>query len=348
MPKAVDLLGELFRKWSGAQARTILPLPQSGSSRAYYRLSDANQSVVGVYHTDRKENEAFIAFDKHFRKIGIPVPKIYMEDLDNNVYLQQDLGDTMLFDLTERASDFEARELMLGSLEKSVFWLPRLQVAGHINLDYDKATPRKSFDRQSMMWDLNYFKYHFLKLSGLSFDEQQLENDFSTLVEYLNRASREFFLYRDFQSRNIMVHKGEVWFIDFQGGRQGYPAYDLASLLFDAKAGFGPDLRNKLLDQYLRNLKRYSKIDEKEFRSLYPAFVLIRKMQAMGAFGFRGLIERKAHFLQSIPPAIDNLKWISENYKLDIKIPELWRIFEDLPGSEFVVRVENQIKELDL
>ena len=268
MPRAVDLLGELFRKWSGSDARTILPLPQSGSSRAYYRINGSEKSVIGVYHTDRKENEAFIAFDRHFRKIGIPVPKVYIDELDKNVYLQQDLGDTMLFDLTERSDDFEARELMLSSLEKSVFWLPRLQVAGHKNLDYEKATPRKAFDKQSMMWDLNYFKYHFLKLSGIAFDEQQLEYDFNKLVEYLNQASRNFFLFRDFQSRNIMVRKGEVWFIDFQGGRQGYPAYDIASLLFDAKAGFGPELRNNLFEQYLRNLIRFAKIDEKKFDEL--------------------------------------------------------------------------------
>ncbi len=347
MLSPVELLGDLFVKWAGTKAESILPLPQSGSSRLYFRLRSGSDSAVGVFHNDDKENDAFVYFANHFRSSGLPVPEIYLTDLPNKIYLQQDLGDTMLFDLSEKMNDPDAQALMLDSLDKVVYWLPRLQVLGHKGLNYDKATPRKAFDLQSMMWDLNYFKYHFLKLSGINFDEQQLEDDFRTLSEFLNQASRDFFLFRDFQSRNIMVKDEQVWFIDFQGGRQGYPAYDLASLLFDAKAGFSPELRANLYQKYLSFLVEFCNVDEAEFSSYYPGFVLIRKMQAMGAFGFRGLIERKSHFLQSIPPAVANLEWLTRNYKLDIKIPELWRVLNILPGSEFIARVEKQIKSLD-
>ncbi len=347
MLNPVEQLGKLFVKWSGTKARTILPLPQSGSSRLYFRLENGSDSAVGVYHNDFKENDAFVYFARHFHNSGLPVPQIYFEDLSKKVYLQQDLGDTMLFDLTERVDDPGAQILMRNSLDQVIYWLPRLQVLGHEGLNYDKATPRKAFDIQSMMWDLNYFKYHFLKLSGITFDEQQLEYDFICLSEYLSKASRDFFLYRDFQSRNIMVQDGQVWFIDFQGGRQGYPAYDLASLLFDAKAGFSPELRDDLYRKYISNIKEICDIDEREFEEYYPGFVLIRKMQAMGAFGFRGLIERKSHFLQSIPPAIANLEWLTGHYELNIDIPELWRVLTILPKSKFIEKVEEQIKSLE-
>jgi len=346
MLSPVEQLGNLYEKWSGEKARTISPLPQSGSSRAYYRISTGSDSAIGVYHTDDKENDAFIYFADHFKKLDLPVPEVYLADLENNVYLQQDLGDTMLFDLTEMTDDPDAHELMLNALDQVVYWLPRLQIIGHQELDYSKATPRKAFDMQSMMWDLNYFKYHFLKLAGNTFDEQQLEDDFIALAEFLCTASRDFFLFRDFQSRNIMVQNQKVCFIDFQGGRQGYPAYDLASLLFDAKAGFGPELRNDLYKKYLDNLAEVSKINIDDFHLYYPGFVLIRKMQAMGAFGFRGIIEGKAHFLQSIPPAIENLEWVTENYKMNIDIPELWRVLTVLPKSDFIRRVDDQIKKL--
>lgn len=342
----VELLGELFLKWSGTSARTILPLPQSGSSREYYRLSSDACSAIGVYHSDNKENDAFVYFSDHFKKAGLPVPEVYLQDLSRKIYLQQDLGDTMLFDLSEK-TDEEARQLMLRSLDQVVYWLPRIQILGHKGLDYSKATPRKAFDKQSMMWDLNYFKYHFLKLAGVGFDEQKLEDDFETLSEFLASASRDFFLFRDFQSRNIMVHKDGVWFIDYQGGRQGYPAYDLASLLFDAKAGFSPELRSELHQKYINHFIELGELDIEEFENYYPGFVLIRKMQAMGAFGFRGIIERKAHFLQSIPPAIENLNWITNNFKLNIHIPELWRVLNELPQSKFVGRIEAQIKSMD-
>ena len=344
MQTPVEQLGTLFSKWSGLKAQTVSPLPQSGSARSYFRLAAGDVSAVGVFHSDNRENQAFVYYSRHFRISGLPVPEIYLEDLPNSIYLQQDLGDIMLFDLTEAPGDPQAMTLMHDSLHQAVYWLPRFQVLGHRGLDYGKAMPRKAFDRQSMMWDLNYFKYHFLKLSGIGFDEQKLEDDFRTLVEFLGQAPRDSFLYRDFQSRNIMVKDGKVWFIDYQGGRQGYPAYDLASLLFDAKAGFSPELRAELYGKYLANLRELTDFNEKDFDTWYPGFVLIRKMQAMGAFGFRGLIERKPHFLQSIPPAAANLKWLTGNYELKIDIPELWRILKVLPHSAFIKKVEEEIR----
>jgi len=343
--KATDFLKTLFLQWSGSEVRTIVPLPLSGSARSYYRLSNEKFSAVGVFHTDSAENNAFVVFARHFIKLGIPVPEIYATDLSNNVYLQQDLGDATLFDMIQQDAE-DGTSLSEKYLRQAIDWLPQIQVNGHEGIDYSVAYPRESFDLQSMRWDLNYFKYHFLKFTGLDFNEQKLENDFDEIIRVLDSASREFFLYRDFQTRNIMVTNDQVWFIDFQGGRRGYPAYDLASMLFDAKADFMPELRQSLLDQYLLGLKSLSGINPDDFRFLYPGFVLIRILQAMGAFGFRGIFEQKTHFIQSIPYALDNGKWIAENFDFPFEFPELNRILRELPDSAFRNKIEKQILTL--
>lgn len=345
--KATDILKALFVQWSGSEARTIVPLPLSGSARSYYRISNEKYSAIGVYHTDDSENRAFVIFARHFEKLGLPVPEIYLTDLPNKAYLQQDLGDSTLFEMIQHDAE-NGTSLSEKYLKQTVDLLPHIQVEGHKGIDYSIAYPRESFDMQSMRWDLNYFKYHFLKFTGLDFNEQKLENDFDNIIRVLDSASRDYFLYRDFQTRNIMIADDKVWFIDFQGGRQGYPAYDLASLLFDAKADFTHSVRESLLDQYLQELQGISSINPNDFLKLYPGFVLIRMLQAMGAFGFRGIFEQKTHFIQSIPYALDNGNWIVDNFDFPFEFPELCRILKELPDSAFRNRIEKQILTLPL
>ncbi len=199
-----------------------------------------------------------------------------------------------------------------------------------MGLNYKLCYPRASFDRQSMQWDLSYFKYYFLKLAGIPFNEQKLEDDYTTLIEYLLAQDADYFLYRDFQSRNIMLKDGKPYFIDYQGGRKGALQYDVASLLYDSKADIPPAIREELLEHYILGLEQYPEVNQEAFRSSYYAFVLIRIMQAMGAYGFRGFYERKTHFLQSIPYALNHIRWILENVTLPIQIPTLLKVLESL------------------
>jgi len=321
------LLINLFERWAGEKAEEIYMLPRSGSYREYYRLKSTGKSALGVYNEDFKENKAFISFTNHFYKNGINVPEIYAEDLSAHIYLQQDLGDTTLFSyLNNHREGSELPSELVALYKKIVSDLPEIQVKAGTSLDYSVCYPRASFDEQSMHWDLNYFKYYFLKLAKIPFDEQELEDDFREFSEYLLQEDRDYFLYRDFQSRNIMICNNEPYYIDYQGGRKGALQYDLASLLYDAKADLPQQLRNELLEIYLTKLAQIKKIDKARFRQFYQGYVLIRIMQAMGAYGFRGFYEKKTHFLQSIPYALDNLSFILDNYDLPIEIPHLRKV----------------------
>ncbi|HER10099.1 MAG TPA: phosphotransferase enzyme family protein [Bacteroides sp.] len=335
----LELLHELSDKWSGEKVLSINRLPISGSSREYYRITIRDGSFIGVVNEDREENEAFIAFSKHFRSKGLAVPEIYLTDLDNHAYLLEDLGDTTLFDYLIRArkEDRFSSEL-LEIYQKVLHELPRFQITAGSDLNYEFCYPRSEFDRQSMQWDLSYFKYYFLKLADIPFNEQRLEDDFNRLIEYLLKQDTGYFLYRDFQSRNIMLRNGTPWFIDYQGGRRGALQYDVASLLFDSKADIPYEVRELLLDHYIRTLDHYMTVNREEFRRSYYAYVLIRMMQAMGAFGFRGFYEKKTQFLQSIPYALKDLRWILENVDLPLKIPTLVGVFHRLLTSRSLKR----------
>jgi len=333
----------LFEEWSGEKPQAISALPESGSYRLYARISGATKQVVAVHYTDLKENLAFIGFAKHFRQAGIPVPEIYNCSADLLSYLQEDFGDHDLFEILQHPDGSPTDSLRSELLIKVVKWLPRIQIEGHRDLNYALAYPRKVFDKQSMLWDLNYFKYNFLKLVKIPFDEQALEDDFHTFTSFLASAPQNAFLYRDFQSRNIMIRDNQPCFIDFQGGRMGFPGYDLASLLFDAKAGLSPEERSLLYETYLKVIGSYDASWPPMMEKYFPAFVLIRKMQALGAFGFRGLIENKKGFLQSIPPAMVNLNWVTANYKMIPEIPELWRVLSDLPHFKGMKRIIAEI-----
>ncbi|MGE4290097.1 MAG: RNase adapter RapZ [Salinivirgaceae bacterium] len=334
-----ELLSEIFEKWSGTKAGSINKLPASGSKREYYRISNDKTSVIGAINEDEAENSAFIGFTESFAKMGLAVPTVYFADLKQHVYLLEDLGDTTLFNyLLEVRSNGNFPDELLKVYKKVLTELPRFQVDAARNLDYAICYPRESFDRQSMQWDLSYFKYYFLKLADIPFNEQLLEDDFNTLINYLLSERSDFFLYRDFQSRNIMLHNEKVYFIDYQGGRRGALQYDVASLLYDAKADIPQDVREELLGFYIENLKHHLPVDEKTFREYYYGYVLIRIMQAMGAYGFRGFYEKKTHFLQSIPYALKNLAWILQNVKLPIQLPVLTKVFEQLISSKKLMK----------
>lgn len=329
------LLTGLYFSWCGEKPELITPLPQSGSYREYFRIRSASKSAMGVYNSDKKENRAFITFTNHFKTMGLNVPAILAEDQENDVYLVEDLGDITLFShLTEKRKSGEFTRDLVDTYKKVLDNLPLFQVRAAVGLDYSVCYPRSAFDKQSMMWDLNYFKYYFLKLAKIPFDEQALEADFHTFTDYLLQTECDFFLYRDFQSRNIMLVGGDPYFIDYQGGRKGALHYDVASLLYDAKADIPQNVRGELLAYYISVLKNYHSINEKDFIQLFFGYVLIRIMQAMGAYGFRGFYEKKEHFLKSIPYALANLEWLLENVMLPVKIPALMDVLEKLVHSK--------------
>lgn len=341
-PKGISIYFEkAFMEWSGEKLERVVPLPPQGSDRHYFRLFGKTRTAIGVTNHDRRENEAFITFSNHFISLGLPVPKIYSTDLDQGAYVEEDLGNETLFSyLTARRRKAGFAEDIIAIYRKTLELLPRFQIEAAKDLDFDKCYPRHSFDRQSMMWDLNYFKYYFLKLAGIHFDEQYLENDFITFTKYLLDTDTEYFLYRDFQSRNIMICQSDVYFIDYQGGRKGALQYDPASLLYDAKADIPQQVRNELLDHYLTALQEHITIDRETFLGHYYGYVYIRIMQALGAYGYRGYYQKKEHFLKSIPYAIENLKWLNANVKLPVEIPMLEKVWGELVR----VHEENQLR----
>ncbi len=333
----MDVLANLFAQHFHAPPDHIQPLQGQlgGSGRKILRLSNADASAIGVLYDVREENVAFIEFSRHFRKHGLPVPQIYGEDLDRGAYLEEDLGDTTLFEfLSQHRAGASVASEVVDAYRKVVEVLPRFQVEAGRDLNYKVCYPRASFDRQSIAWDLNYFKYYFLRLAGIPFNEQALEDDFSRLTKFLLSADRDYFLYRDFQSRNIMLRDGDPFFVDYQGGRRGALQYDVASLLYDGKADLPPELRQQLLDHYLDKLEGHIQLDREAFMRHYYAYVYVRILQALGAYGFRGFYERKTHFLQSVPFAIKNLRWLQHNVELPIQLPALMTALQAMLASE--------------
>lgn len=335
---------ELFQSYFKEMVKIFAPLRAHGSDRKIYRLAGTTHSAIGVVNPDRAENIAFLEFSRHFKKIGLPVPEIYLEDLDHGVYLEEDLGDLTLFDALTRArrgpDDFPA-EIEV-TYKKVVQILPKFQIEGGKDLNYEICYPRSTYDRQSMFWDLNYFKYNFLKPAGISFNEQRLEDDFQRLTDFLMEADGPYFLYRDFQSRNILLRTGtsgtkdhsdspyEPFFIDYQGGRRGALQYDIASLLNQSRAQIPEEVRERLLAEYLNTLETYIPVDRNAFLRYYYGFVLMRMIQTLGAYGFRGLYQRKPQFLLSIPEAVRNLKHFLNTHQLSINLPELTAVFHSV------------------
>jgi aminoglycoside/choline kinase family phosphotransferase len=333
----MDILQELFTRHFRTPATRIQPLQGQlgGSGRNIIRLSTGQQSAIGILYNVREENVAFLEFSRHFRRHGLPVPEIYAEDLDNGAYLEEDLGDTTLFEfLSKHRTGEDIAPDVVEAYRKVVAVLPRFQIEAGRDLNYRVCYPRGSFDRQSISWDLNYFKYYFLRLAGIPFNEQALEDDFDSLTTFLLNADCDYFLYRDFQSRNVMLRNGQPFFLDYQGGRKGALQYDIASLLYDAKADLPPELRQELLDLYIEKVGGFVDVNREAFLRYYYAYVYVRILQALGAYGFRGFYERKAHFLQSVPYALKNLRWLLHNVKLPIALPTLMEAFNSMLASE--------------
>jgi aminoglycoside/choline kinase family phosphotransferase len=327
----VELLKVMFQEHFDSPVLRVeeMSAQLGGSARRMLRLSASAASAVGVLYDVREENAAFVGFSKHFRKQGLPVPEIYGAELDQNVYLQEDLGNVTLFDfLGEHRTGDQIEPDVLDAYRRVVAMLPRFQVEGGQGLDYSLCYPRASFDDQSITWDLNYFKYCFLRPAGIRFNEQALEDDFSVLTDFLLGADCSYFLYRDFQSRNIMLREGQPYFIDYQGGRRGALQYDIASLLYDAKASLPPSVRDELLRGYLDSLASVIELDRDRFMEHYYAYAYVRIMQALGAYGFLGIIQRQQLFLDSVPYALRNLSWLMAHVKLPVATPELMGTFE--------------------
>ena len=357
----MEVLKRLFERHFYSPVQRVDPLQGQlgGSGRKIFRLSSdagAKISVIGILYSVREENVAFLEFSRHFRRHGLPVPEIYAEDLDEGAYLEEDLGDTTLFEfLSDHRDGAIIAPEAIAAYRKVVTVLPRFQVEAGRDLNYKVCYPRGSFDRQSITWDLNYFKYYFLRLAGIPFNEQALEDDFSRLTKFLLSANRDFFLYRDFQSRNIMLcgsptgvpAQPQPFFLDYQGGRKGALQYDIASLLYDAKADLPPDLRQRLLDHYLDSLAGFVDLDRGVFMQFYYAYVYVRIMQAMGAYGFRGFYERKEHFLHSVPYALRNVRWLLHNVELPIALPTLMEAFANMVASEKLQGLASEEKSAD-
>src|SRR5215831_19309145 len=346
---SLDVLKTLFEQHFHAAPMRIQPLQGEfgGSGRKIIRLANDRVTAVGILYGGREENVAFLAFSRHFRPHGLPVPEIYAEDLDHGAYLEEDLGDTTLFEfLSKNRSGESVAPAVVDAYRKAVGVLPRFQVEAGRDLDYGHCYPIASFDRQSIAWDLNYCKYYFLRLAGIPFNERALQNDFDRLTDFLLEAPRDYFLYRDFQSRNIMLRDGLPYFVDYQGGRKGALQYDIASLLFDAKADLPPSLREDLLYDYLRALANFIPVDREAFLRYYYAYVYVRIMQALGAYGYRGFFERKVHFLQSVPYALKNIRWLLHNAELPIELPTLLGAFQNMLASEKLQSIASEADNL--
>ena len=274
----------LFKQYSGSDVRRVEPLPVSGSARRYYRVFTGDRTYVGVYHENLRENRLFVDFTRHFEKSRLHVPHVYCVSEDGFCYLQDDLGPDMLLDVVEREREGEfLSEHTMELYRKALSELLKFQLEGGKGLDYSGCLPRPVFDERCIRWDLNYFKYCFLKLAGVEADEDRLEDDFDRLTAKLVMAGADGFMFRDFQSRNIMVLDNEVYFIDYQGGRQGALHYDVASLLYDAIVKIPESQKEELLDFYIRELTKSEPGFAEKFREIYYHFVLVRLLQAMGA-----------------------------------------------------------------
>ena len=306
-------LNRLFEEITGEKVQEITEFPSSGSNRKYFRLKSWHFTRIGVWGASPEENRAFVYLSAHLRKQGLPVPEVYEHTYDYMYYVQEDLGDTLLFDALEggrKSGEFSRQECLF--LQQTIRLLPVLQFKGAENLDFSRCYPRPEFDRRSVFWDLNYFKYCFLKTTGIEFSEDKLEDDFDKLADTLLEEPFYTFMYRDFQARNVMLKEGTPFFIDFQGGRKGPLYYEVASFLWQAKANYPEKLRAALLDDYLEALQAFMPVDPEAFKKRLRYFVLFRSLQVLGAYGFRGYFEKKRHFLESVPFAISNLRNLLE------------------------------------
>jgi aminoglycoside/choline kinase family phosphotransferase len=339
METVKEQIENLFSRNSPLQILSLQKLPKSGGDRIYFRLSTYEQSFIAAYNLNIKENETFLYFSQHFKKINAPVPSIFMVNDEQTIYIQQDFGAACLLDILEANGQDENTKLLY---QKSLKALAFLQIKGDENLQYKNCITSKEFGKQAILSDLLYFKYYFLDTLKMPYDKEKLGDDFEALSSYLNHADHKYFMFRDFQSRNIMIQNNEPHFIDYQGGMKGALQYDVASLLWQAKADLSDEWKNELLQYYIDCVENElaEAVDRTRFVSQYNGYVLIRLLQVLGAYGFRGLFERKAHFLTSIPLALKNLKAFLLHNKMGISVPEFERILSLIVEDEIVYRFE--------
>ena len=326
---------QLYKAYFGEEPLSVTRLSAAGSNRTYYRIKSTLKSFIGVVGTSLEENEAFIYTAKQFTLKNLDVPRLLAVSDDKMCYLQEDLGDELLFDYIKQGRTtgiFSEDERRM--LELTIRQLAHVQIKGNNGYDYSYSYPVASFDARSIMWDLNYFKYNFLKATGVDFQEDCLEDDFENMKRLLLSSEQPMaFMYRDFQSRNVMIKDGKPYFIDFQGGRRGPLQYDVVSFLWQAKAKIPDCLKNELLEAYLDELSQLYPIKKEAFKEKIPLFVLFRTLQVLGAYGFRGYFEHKAHFLQSIPYAMKNLEALLPHVKL--LFPHLYKLIKSLLEKEW-------------
>ncbi|MBQ8486116.1 MAG: phosphotransferase [Prevotella sp.] len=347
----MEKLLELYKRWSGAEPATTEKLPGAGSNREYYRFRAADgSSVIGCIGTSRDENHAFICLARHFTKRQLPVPQVLAATDDELRYLQQDLGSLSLFDAIrggrEAGGRYTLKEQEL--LKQTIRQLPNIQMRGARGLDFSQCYPQPEFDMDSVLFDLNYFKYCFLKATELDFHELKLEADFRLLAKDLTAEKQDAFLYRDFQARNVMLVGEKPYFIDFQGGRKGPYYYDLASFLWQASAKYPHKLRRELVYEYYNALKQFTEVPSSHhFVARLSLFVLFRILQVLGAYGFRGYFERKQHFIESIPPAIQNLRELLTMSSQLFPYPHLMDVLRRLCDLPQFQRIEVEASRAD-
>lgn len=336
MQQLVTNISALYTRWKGIAPASVDLLPQSGSERRYFRLYGTAEPVIGTYGANIRENETFIYFSRHFREKELAVPLIYSVSDDQQYYLQEDFGDiSLLHHLEEKGFTDEVYTLFRKSLEA----LARLQVMGDEGLDYSRCLTNAEFGKQAIMADLLYFKYYFLDALRKPYDKQKLIDDFEALSTYLTHTEYKYFMFRDFQSRNIMVKEdSSVHFIDYQGGMKGAPQYDVASMLWQARANLPDEWKYNLLEDYIDAFENRVEqpVNRQVFQSQYNGYVLIRLLQVLGAYGFRGLFERKAQFLTSIPLALRNLRDFFRHQSLGIAVPEFRKVLDICVANEII------------
>ena len=341
MQTIIDDIKKLYADLAGSDSPItgLEKIPQSGSNRIYFRILTPTGSFIACSNENVRENKTFVHYSRHFRTRGCPVPEIYAINEAYTIYIQEDFGDQSLLKELERQGHNDS---VYAFFRQSLEELARLQIMGDEGLDYSWAITSKEFGKQAILSDLLYFKYYFLDTLEIPYDKERLIDDFEALSTYLTHVDHKYFMFRDFQSRNIMLKDGRVHFIDFQGGMKGALQYDVASLLWQAKAELSDSWKDGLLEDYMDIVERLldKKIDRVRFVSQYNGYVLIRLLQVLGAYGFRGLFERKAHFLISIPLALRNFKWFLSNKQVGIVLPEFERLLQLMVQDEIVARFE--------
>lgn len=333
IPEIRTAISQLYTEWKGENIEVLNELPLSGSNRKYFRIKQGANTCIATYNKDKAENTAFFYLAEQLKNAGVNVPEVYFKNEKLGIYFQEDLGDDNLFDVITAAQSKSDKEV-LAAYKQVIDQMPNLQYKAAKDMDFSVCYPRAAFDRQSIQWDLNYFKYCFLKLVDMPFSEQQLEDEYQKLTDFLLEAPSDYFLFRDFQSRNIMLKNDEVYFIDFQGGRKGALQYDLASMLYESKTNLNDSLRSEILNYYVEVFSGYEFFQKESFLKYYPAFSLVRVLQAFGAYGYRGLFEKKAFFVASIVKGLKNLKSITADGLLQKEFPYLCSLVDDMQKLE--------------